>query len=175
MYLDELTIQLESANTIEAQKVISTKRISDCIDLYNKFAQDSQDLWSDKIWKVYEFSLKSSENPSKIRFSAHDLQYKLNNLKELAISLSSTVEEDYKIDGKDPLEYLSSISRVFEDLESLVDDWIDSLVSDYCNPEEEIQNASNFNLENEIKPINNRTAPEPTRTGGCCGCSCVLL
>ena len=66
--------------------------------------------------------INSAESSQKLLFSVHDLSHKIDNLKELAISISSNTEEEYKIEGLDPLDYLKTSLAVFDDLKLLVDD-----------------------------------------------------
>ena len=71
---------------------------------------DCQENWSKEIWDVYEFTINFSKDSEKIEFSRNDLFFKVNNLKELAVTLSNTILETISINKVDSQEVVKTHS-----------------------------------------------------------------
>lgn len=105
---------------------------------------------------------------NKLVYAKNDIQYKVDNLVEFALCLSSEIENDYKIDDMDPLDFLKSCSNIYEDLSLYVEDIISNEILSSLSKitEESIE---------EFKLQKKNPSQDIRPTSGLCGQDCRLL
>jgi hypothetical protein len=145
---DEILKLIENANTFDSQTVIFNQKLENQIEKFNLLAVDSLANWSQTVWNMYEYI--NAANKHEKSFGRSELQNKIDNLKEIAVFLSSDALDDNNIDGKDPLEYLKCTADLY--------------------------NSTHKPKETPKPPETPRKKPMPTtNAGGCCGESCLIL
>ncbi|OMJ71085.1 hypothetical protein SteCoe_30789 [Stentor coeruleus] len=112
---------LEILDKVSCRK--EEKKATEFIEKYIELATKTPEIWPENTKKLYEF-VKNRDDSKKLLFPVNEIQMKIDNLKEFALSLSSTIEESQLINNLDPFEFLKDCKNVFKDLEEYIEDLI---------------------------------------------------
>jgi hypothetical protein len=114
---------LDKVSCRKEEKVFPMQKATEFIEKYIELATKTPETWPEDTKKLYEF-VKNRDDSKKLLFPVNEIQMKIDNLKEFALSLSSTIEENQLINNLDPFEFLKDCKDVFKDLEDYIEDLI---------------------------------------------------